>query len=139
MAEEAEEAEEDSSASAADEREPTFWQGRPCEARQVSVVVVDDSRYAGYWARDLIGQRRNAVEVTDGGRTFYLDDEPFAGSSEPGWAKVTIGRGTDQYGHRELGVEPGSIQERVPDEPEPEPEPDAGIEPDAEPEPGEDE
>jgi hypothetical protein len=101
----------------APQAEPTFWEGEPCEARQVSVVVADDSRFAAYWAHGLIGERRNAVEVTQKGRTFYIDDEPFVGRQQPGWEKVTVGRGMPDHGHRELAVEPESIEEREQDLP----------------------
>jgi len=87
-------------------REPTFWNGEPCEARKVTGVVVDDGRFPQYWARLFVGTERRATEVTYGGNTFYLDDEDWQGSGdEPGWRKVTAGRGSPQYMHRSLQLE----------------------------------
>jgi hypothetical protein len=130
----------------------TFWNGEPCEARQVRVVVADRPKTPRYWARPFVGQERAAVEVTYGGSTFYLDDEGYeqrpeeyeymrnaaAGLSRSvggrmseedalarmgvkpeqedgshlrvgypghGWAKVTEGRGSPQYGHSSLSIE----------------------------------
>jgi hypothetical protein len=79
---------------------PTNWNGEPAEARRVSVVVADDGRFPAYWARELVGTVRAAVEVTYDGRTFYLDDEDGSG-----WAKVTVGQGSPRWGHRSLEVE----------------------------------
>lgn len=98
---------------------PTRWNGEPCAARRCIVDVEDFGR-------------RNAVEVVYNGHTFYIDDEPYqrfddeiaalkalraalppaqaaqvsldrdAGYHGWGWAKVTHGRGSPRYGHREL-------------------------------------
>lgn len=78
-----------------------------------------------YWARELVGSARRAVEVTYGGATTYLDDEPHEPTEEMrefcrehgvdpdgiqrgyfGWAwdKVTKGRGSPRYAHRDLEV-----------------------------------
>lgn len=109
---------------------PTFWNGEPCPARQVRVIVADDPRFDLYWARPYVGQERDAVEVTYSGSTFYLDDdghapagkeaeflrsrgvEPEADAPGQGWAKVTLGRGSWRFGHRSLAVEPGSVRDR---------------------------
>ena len=113
--------------------EPTYWNGERCSARKVTVIVADDGSFPAYWARDLVGQRRDAVEVTYGGETFYLDDaeavvpamppeyakalgvpsEPHVRGAGSGWEKVTIGRGSPSYGHAELQVEPGSVLPRA--------------------------
>jgi hypothetical protein len=77
----------------------TYWNGERCKALRVTVVVADDPDIPAYWARPLVGQRRKAVAVTYNGDTFYLDDE-----DGQAWAKVTIGRGSPVYGHRELSV-----------------------------------
>lgn len=101
------------------------WNGEPCEARQVRVIVADDPGMPHYWARHLVGTERSAVEVTYYGRVFYLDDEGYeeredvkeflrSRGVEPrgevgypgwGWAKVTNGKGLPRYGHASLNVE----------------------------------
>jgi hypothetical protein len=88
------------------------WNGEPCQARRVTAVVADSIFFPLYWAREFVGTRRKAVEVTYGGRTFYLDDEDGSG-----WAKVTAG-GSPAHSHRGLNVDPDSIRLRVdPDRP----------------------
>jgi hypothetical protein len=84
----------------------TQWNGEPCTAMRVTVVVADNGAFPGYWARHLVGTRRDAVLVDYGGRTFYLDDHDGSG-----WNKVTHG-GSPLLGHRELIVDPGSVQPR---------------------------
>lgn len=53
----------------------TYWNGERAKARKVTVTVADDPGFPMYWARPLVGQRRDAVEVTYNGRKFYIDDE----------------------------------------------------------------
>ena len=84
----------------------TQWNGEPCTAMRVTVTVADDEFFPEYWARDLVGTRRDAVLVEYGGRTFCLDDHDGSG-----WNKVTHG-GSPRLGHRGLAVEPGSVQPR---------------------------
>lgn len=74
----------------------TFWNGEPCTARRVTVVVGPPLRPT-WWCADLQGQCRAAVEVTYGGRTFFLDDE-----DGDGWFKVTAGHGSPNVAHRSL-------------------------------------
>lgn len=110
--------------------EPTFWNGEPTPARKVWAVVAD-SEAPLYWARDLVGTRREAVEVVYGDATFYIDDGareerevsvwgddampvmigPVAAGS--GWRKVTVGHGSPRLGHGSLNVEPGSVEDRA--------------------------
>jgi hypothetical protein len=54
----------------------TYWNGEPCEARKVRVVVarVADAPPMS-WYLGLEGTERNAVEVHYGGYRFYLDDD----------------------------------------------------------------
>jgi hypothetical protein len=66
----------------------------------VRVVVGDTGFFALPWFKEFIGQEREAVEVTYYGDVFYLDNEDGSG-----WAKVTNGHGSPQYGHRSLDVE----------------------------------
>jgi hypothetical protein len=88
----------------------TRWNGEPCEARRITAIVTDDGHFPAYWARDHVGTRRNAVEVTYGSQTFYLDDEDGSG-----WDKVTSG-GSPVHAHRSLNVDPGSVQPRPSDD-----------------------
>lgn len=78
----------------------TEWNGQPCRAERVTVVVADNPNAPAYWARDLVGTSRKAVRVDYDGQTFYIDDEGGAG-----WAKVTAG-GSPRHPHRNLTVEP---------------------------------
>lgn len=110
----------------------TYWNGEPCEARKVSVMVAD-SEAPRYWARSIVGTRRDAVEVKYGGDIFYLDDAEWTRPKEEvaqirrlfpdsevktvldaggAWRKLTAGFGTPAYGHRELKVVKGSVQPR---------------------------
>jgi hypothetical protein len=93
------------------------WNGEPCEARRVRVIVADSERFPMYWAQHLVGTERAAVEVTYAGHTFYLDDEGYdvrleereylrehVGYPGWGWAKVMAG-GSPRHGHASLEVE----------------------------------
>lgn len=77
----------------------TYWNGEPCEARVVRVIV-GSSLKPTWWCADLEGTEREAVEVRYDGQTFYLDNENNAG-----WLKVTLGEGAPGWGHRSLPVE----------------------------------
>jgi hypothetical protein len=85
----------------------TYWNGEPCEARRVVVKVGDTGRFPKAWYRELVGQERNAVEVTYAGQTFYLDD-----ANGLGWAKVTIYQGSPSRGHGSLEIDE-VIRERL--------------------------
>ena len=76
------------------------WNGEPCEARRVRVVIADAPRFPSYWARDLVGQEREAVEVVYNGQTFYIDN-----ADGSGWVKVTEGMGSYRWPHRGLDIE----------------------------------
>ena len=82
-------------------------------ARRVRAVIAD-ADFPAYWARDLIGTERYAVEVSYGDAVFYLDDQAHGEGTTDGaaWRKVTLGSGSPHYGHRELAVEPGSVVAR---------------------------
>ncbi len=86
---------------------PTQWNGEPCTARQITAIVTD-APFPQYWARHLVGTRRNIVEVDYGDQTFYIDDE--AGE---GWHKVTNG-GSPRFAHSNITIDPGSILPREP-------------------------
>lgn len=78
----------------------TYWNGEPCEARKVRVVVGNEGRFISPWFAEYIGAERDAVEVTYAGRTFYIDNEDGSG-----WHKVTEGRGGPHLGHGSLDVD----------------------------------
>lgn len=80
--------------------EQTYWNGEPCDARRVLVIVGNTGRFSTPWFIDYVGQERHAVEVTYGRETFYLDDE-----GGHGWRKVTEGRGSPRWSHGSLEVE----------------------------------
>lgn len=77
----------------------TYWSGQPCAAREVRVIVADAPEFPRYWAREFVGQEREAVEVQAHGEKFYLDNEDGRG-----WRKVTVGKGSPQWGHGTLRV-----------------------------------
>lgn len=81
-----------------EKNQQTFWNGEPTPARKVRVIV-GPSPKPTWWCAELAGQERAAVEVSYFGDRFYLDDEDGSG-----WAKVTQGRGSPQYGHSSLPV-----------------------------------
>lgn len=78
--------------------ETTYWNCRPAPARKVRVIVGKSERPT-WWCAKLEGQEREAVEVYGDGEKFYLDNEDGSG-----WAKVTRGFGSPEYGHSELPV-----------------------------------
>lgn len=84
----------------------TRWNGEPCTARRITAVVADNTAFPMYWARHLVGTRRNILEVTYAGSTFYLDDED--GSA---WNKVTHG-GSPRWSHNNITVDLDSIRPR---------------------------
>lgn len=79
--------------------EQAYWNGEPCEARRVRVVV-GKSQLPTWWCAKLEGTERAAVEVTYYGEKFYLDNE-----NGSGWLKVTKGRGSPHLGHSSLPVD----------------------------------
>lgn len=106
--------------------EATFWNGEPCEARIVRVIVAPSPDFPEYWARPYIGTEREAVEITYAGAIFYIDNEThklgadelatleefglspvvdYGQRSGEGWEKVTTGKGSPTYGHRSLTIE----------------------------------
>lgn len=82
-----------------------YWNGLPTTIRRVVGTVpahdpATDPPVA--WWRPLVGQRIDAVEVhldgvNQGGGICYLDDRDGSG-----WRKVTEGRGSPRWAHREL-------------------------------------
>lgn len=80
-------------------QDATYWNGEPVEARR-AIGTVADAPYQRYWARPLIGQTREVVEIVTGDQRFYIDDH-----DGEGWRKVTEGRGSPSVPHRDLGIE----------------------------------
>lgn len=83
---------------ATDGAELTYWNGEPTPAR-ILRVIVGPSPVETWWCAGLEGSEREAVEVTYGGEKFFLDNEDGSG-----WAKVTRGHGSPQWGHSSLPV-----------------------------------
>lgn len=77
----------------------TFWNGLPCPARKVRVIVGKAPRRT-WWCAELAGQERDAVEVDGHSGPFYLDN-----ADGSGWEKVTVGKGSPWWGHSSLPVE----------------------------------
>lgn len=76
----------------------TYWNGEPCKATRVHVVVGPSPR-STWWCAKLEGTVRKAVRVEYGEGVFYLDNEDGSG-----WYKVTDGRGSPQVDHSSLPV-----------------------------------
>lgn len=74
----------------------TYWNGEPCKATIVQVIV-GKAEKPTYWYADLEGTERQAVRVEQEGDVFYLDNQDGSG-----WMKVTVGMGSPQYGHKSL-------------------------------------
>lgn len=83
--------------------EKTYWNGRPCKARIVRVIVGQAPRPT-WWCASLEGQEREAVEIWGadqfGPQPFYIDN-----ADGSGWLKVTDGYGRPFTAHRSLPVE----------------------------------
>lgn len=73
------------------------WNGKPCRARTVLIELADCPQYQNYWARAIVGQECNAVEVTVGDHVFYMDNQDGTG-----YAKITAGCGMWIFPHREV-------------------------------------
>jgi len=81
-----------------------YWNGLPTKIRKVVGTVKewqDDDPPLAWW-KPIVGQHIRAVEVVldnvnYGGGIVYLWDEDGSG-----WYKVTEGKGSPNYGHREL-------------------------------------
>jgi len=74
----------------------TFWNGEPCEARHVRVIVGKALRPT-WWCANLEGTERLAIEVKQHGQVFFLDN-----ADSSGWRKVTEGRGMPNFPHSSL-------------------------------------
>ena len=75
------------------------WNGEPCEAVKVRVIVGPSPRPT-WWCADIEGAEREAVRVTYCGQVFYIDNEDGSG-----WRKVTDGGGGPSWPHRSVPVD----------------------------------
>jgi hypothetical protein len=77
------------------------WNGEPCEAYRV-VVVVGRSERPTWWCADLEGTQRKAVEIVAAQgapcEPFYLDDEDGSGTNK------VLCCGMWNHGHKSLPV-----------------------------------
>lgn len=88
------------------------WNGIPCEAQHVTIIVADNGEFPQYWARDLVGQERDAIRVRIGpqygqdeyGRT-NIEDEFFLDNQEGQAYTKLMNGGGPSYGHRTLIAE----------------------------------
>lgn len=88
----------------------TFWNGLPTPARRGTAVVADAPEFPAYWARGIVGQRIEVVEVVLDGANYgggidYLDNR-----YGDGWLKVTEGRGSSGLPHASVAIEDGSFR-----------------------------
>lgn len=88
----------------------TFWNGLPTRARRGTAMVADAPEFLLYWARGIVGDRIEVVEVVlegvnAGGGITYLDDR-----LGDGWRKVTDGRGSPRFGHRTVHIVEDSFE-----------------------------
>lgn len=79
-------------------RKQTYWNGEPCQARAVEVIV-GAAPIETWWCNRLVGKRHRAIEITQHGETFYINDD------QAGRTKITNGLGSPQWAHRGLPVE----------------------------------
>lgn len=77
---------------------PTYWNYEPAICRKVDVIVGFVEKPT-WWCAGMTGQVRQAVEVTQHGHTFYIDNE-----DGEGMRKVTLGRGGPDFPHKSIPV-----------------------------------
>jgi hypothetical protein len=82
----------------------TYWNGEPCKATKV-VVVVGKAPRPTWWCARFEGEKRAAVKVEYEGEVFYLDNE-----GGTGWLKVTEGKGGPHCGHKSLPRDSVEVQ-----------------------------
>jgi hypothetical protein len=76
----------------------TYWNGEPCRAERVTVIVGKPLR-STWWCAPLEGKEHPAIKITQGDESFYIADD------ERGWQKITEGKGSFMYSHSSLPVE----------------------------------
>ncbi|AHZ84662.1 hypothetical protein Bb109J_c1972 [Bdellovibrio bacteriovorus] len=85
------------------DQERTFWNGEPCKATKVKVVVGEAPRPT-WWCAHLAGQEIDAIRIDypigkkKQGEPFYILDTPEA------WEKITVHLGSPVYGHKSVPV-----------------------------------
>lgn len=81
--------------------EKTYWNGEPTSCRKVFVRMADTSEFPQFWGKDLLGKEVPAVEVS-----YFPDEPPFYlyDADGHGWAKVTVGQGGPNWGHKSVPV-----------------------------------
>jgi len=88
--------------------EETFWDGNPCRARYLTVVVANDPTLPDYWAKSYIGTVRKAIEISIIKRGFLGSNklETFIIDNERGngYFKITKGMGSWKYAYGVLAV-----------------------------------
>lgn len=83
--------------------EQAYWNGiEPVKAVRGTAVMLPSPQFPQFWGKTagLVGQRVPVVQVARGNEVFYLFNE-----DNEGWRKVTEGRGSPAYRHRDLDVE----------------------------------
>ena len=94
----------------------TYWNGLPTPATRGTAIVADAPDVPAHWAKSegIVGDRIAVVCVVLDGVNYgngvtYLDNR-----MGEGWRKVTEGRGSPRYGHKDVRVVSDSfIEERV--------------------------
>jgi hypothetical protein len=54
--------------------ENAFWNGEPCFAKAVKVIVGKSPRET-WWCAALAGKEHSAIEISQGAERFYINDD----------------------------------------------------------------
>ena len=87
------------------EPEPTFWNGEPANCARGTGVIDHDMPAVGAWPAHAKGERIPVVRVFYVGEHFDMDDHDGRA-----WRKVTTGRGSPAYGHRNVTLATHSLE-----------------------------
>jgi hypothetical protein len=71
-----------------------YWNGEPAEFKGLEYTVTEVKETPLHWQNSEVGSRRQGIEIDFLGTKWIIDNEHGVGHS-----KVTIGRGSFQYGH----------------------------------------
>lgn len=87
----------------------TYWNGEPTPCRKVTVRLPNTSEFPHFWGNDLLGTEQPAVLVE------YADDMKYLlwDGDGSGWRKVTEGKGSPAWGHKEVPAESEIVKERA--------------------------
>jgi len=80
--------------------QPVYWNGEPCHARFVDIIVGKADKET-YWYAKHEGQKRKAIQVgleTPKGNVLFLLDNEDGSALE----KITVGRGSPPWGHKSI-------------------------------------